>query len=198
MVYYLPMSGVPIDHPDRARWDAKYLDPAFDWEWTPSPRLLRALSHLPRGRALDIAAGHGRHARLLAQKGFTVDAVDASAIAVCVLRAVAALERLPIQVHHADATAWGPLPDAYSLVVDTNYLDRGICPALARALAPGGFLFFEAWNADHLKYKPGFRREFLLERGELPTLFPTLRVVDYKETDDGTSSFSTLIAERAG
>lgn len=192
------MSGVSVDHPDRARWDARYLDPAFDWDWTPSPRLLRALPDLPRGRALDVAAGHGRHARLLAQKGYTVDAVEASAIALGALRAVAALERLTIQAHHADATTWVPTPDAYALVVDVNYLERELCPALSRALAPGGVLFFEAWNVGHLKYKPNFRREFLLKAGELPTLFPTLRVIDYKETDDGSVSFSTLLAERTG
>ncbi len=190
------MSGVSGDHPDRARWDARYLDPAFDWDWTPSPRLLRALPNLPRGRALDVAAGHGRHARLLAQKGYTVDAVEVSAIAVGALRAVAALERLPIQVHHADATTWVPTPDAYALVVDVSYLERDLCPALARALAPGGVLFFETWNVGHLKHKPKFRREFLVGAGELPTLFPSLRVIDYKETDDGTVSFSTLLAKR--
>lgn len=192
------MSGVPTDHPDRARWDAKYLDPAFDWNWTPSPQLLRALPDLPRGRALDVAAGHGRHARLLARKGYTVDAIDASGIAVSVLRAVAALERLPIHAHHVDAPTWTPLPDAYALVVNTNYLDRSLSHALARALAPGGVLFFETWNVGHLKYKPDFHREFLLKPGELPTLFPTLRVIDYRETDDGTASFSTLLAERTG
>lgn len=190
------MSGVPHDHADRARWDAKYLDPAFGWDWTPSPRLVRALPDLPRGRALDVAAGHGRNARLLAQKGFVVEAVDASSIAVAVLRAVAALERLTIEARHEDAAKFEPEDGAYQLVVDTLFLERAICPALAKALAPGGVLFFETWNTAHVRYHPKFNRSFLLEPGELPTLFPALQVIEYRETDDGTAAYSTLVARR--
>ncbi len=190
------MSGIPHDHPDRARWDAKYLDPSFGWDWTPNPRLLRALPDLPRGRALDVAAGYGRNARLLAQKGFRVEAVDVSAVAVCALRAVAAATQLAIEVRNADATKIQPEEGAYQLVIDTFYLERALCPALARALAPGGVLFFETWNMGHLKYHPKFNRSFLLEPGELPTLFPALQVIDYRETDDGSASYSTLLARR--
>ena len=63
---------------DRARWDARYGEGDRRHDVGPSPLLLEWLPRWPAGRALDVAAGLGRHALLLAQHGWSVDAVDIS------------------------------------------------------------------------------------------------------------------------
>lgn len=70
---------------DREYWDRKYLEGGGVLEGPPVALLVRWLPRLPRGRALDIAAGCGRHAVLLAESGYRVDALDVSPLAVAKL-----------------------------------------------------------------------------------------------------------------
>src|SRR5260370_38873919 len=61
---------------DRSRWDARYAAGDRRHDVGPAPQLAGWLPRLPPGRALDVAAGLGRHAVLLARHGWTVGAVD--------------------------------------------------------------------------------------------------------------------------
>ena len=63
---------------DRNRWDARFKGKGFALGKEPNPFLKKYLRFLPKGKALDIAAGEGRNAVFLAQHGFDVDAVDIS------------------------------------------------------------------------------------------------------------------------
>ncbi len=65
---------------DKERWDEKYQN-------NPMPnepiKLVSDYASLATGRqALDIACGMGRHSKYLASKGFTVDALDISSVAI--------------------------------------------------------------------------------------------------------------------
>jgi hypothetical protein len=52
-------------------------------------------------------------------------------------------------------------------------------------LAPGGLLLYETFTVEQLELEGGPRRRgFLLEHGELPTLFPGLEVLSYEETTE--------------
>ena len=65
---------------DKIRWNEKYKNDSFPNE--PSD-LVKKFYTLSRGKkALDIAAGLGRNSIFLAQKGFYVDAIDISDVAV--------------------------------------------------------------------------------------------------------------------
>ncbi|KGM16582.1 hypothetical protein N867_18470, partial [Actinotalea fermentans ATCC 43279 = JCM 9966 = DSM 3133] len=58
-------------------WDARY---AHGPVWTREPNVWvrDAVAHLTPGRALDVAAGDGRHALWLASLGWSVTALDIS------------------------------------------------------------------------------------------------------------------------
>jgi hypothetical protein len=63
-----------------------------------------------------------------------------------------------------------------------RFLFRGLAPALAEALAPGGLLLYETFTAAQRALGRGPRRaDFLLEPGELPRLFPMLDVIEHWE-----------------
>lgn len=66
-----------------------------------------------------------------------------------------------------------------------RFLFRPLAPAIEEALAPGGWLLYETFSVDQLELEGGpRRRSFLLEHGELPTLFPGLEVISYEETTE--------------
>ena len=108
--------------------------PHLDLE--PSPWVQRWLPLIrPGGEVLDVAAGAGRHARLLARMGFEVEAVDRDA-------SLFADPPAGVRVLEADLeeAPW-PYPGRrFDAIVVTNYLHRPLLPTLARSLEPGGIL----------------------------------------------------------
>jgi SAM-dependent methyltransferase len=134
-----------------------HLDPA------PSPWVQRwAASIRPGGAVLDVAAGAGRHARLLARMGFEVDAVD---------RDASLFVDAPAEVRllEADIEA-GPWPYSgrrFDGIVVTNYLHRPLLPVLVDSLEPGGVLVYETFARGHEKYGKPSNPAFLLAPGEL-------------------------------
>jgi len=186
-------------HPDRLRWNEKHarakasdpLSQPVDWLTAHEP-LLRAL---PRGRALDVAAGRGRNALYLSELGFAVDAVDVSDEALRQLREAAEQRRVPVECHWRDLTS-EPLPDGpYPLVVDLYYLDRMLWPQLETRLAPGGLLIVEV-----LAQNAGDERPFRVEPGELARGFPGLEILETREVDlptkTGSRQVSSLVARK--
>lgn len=61
---------------------------------------------LPPGDALDLGAGDGRHALFLAQKGFTVKAVDLSEAGLEKLQKLSARQGTAIETEAADLSQW--------------------------------------------------------------------------------------------
>jgi SAM-dependent methyltransferase len=130
--------------------------------------------------ALDLACGGGRHARYLAARGCTVEAVDRDAEALLGLSGAAS-----IVVRHADleSGAW-PYADAgFGAVVVTNYLFRPLLPLIAASLAPGGVLIYETFAQGNESYGRPSNPDFLLAPGELLGVARAarLRVVAYED-----------------
>ena len=121
---------------DAAHWDARYAERG--WLREPSSTVVEALAGLPPGRAVDLAAGPGRHARWLASRGWSVTAVDVSAVGIEQGRAGDPAGQVEWVV--ADATDWAP-DGAVDLVL-AAYVQLG-ADGLRRAagwLSPGGRL----------------------------------------------------------
>ncbi len=147
----------------------------------PEPFALEVLDLLPRGTALDVAAGSGRHSMMLARAGFTVHAIDFSLAAMAGLRAAAAPERLPVHPLVADLQTY-PLPAAhYDLILNISYLDRGLAPSLKTALKIGGALLFDTFLVDQAEIGHPRNPAFLLKHYELRELMSGLDIVRYRE-----------------
>lgn len=132
-------------------WDARYR--ARPWPHQPSPTVLQACSDLVPGRALDLAAGTGRHARWLAARGWSVTAVDFSAAGIAQGRALAG--DLPVSWIVADAREWRP--DGAADLVLCAYVQLGV-DGLRRAagwLARGGALVVVGHRRDATGSGPG-------------------------------------------
>ena len=59
-------------------WDERFLRGDELHGYVPSPPLPQAVASIAPGRALDLACGAGRHAIFLAERGWTVHAIDGS------------------------------------------------------------------------------------------------------------------------
>jgi tellurite methyltransferase len=201
-----------------AEWNAKYRALAEEPPAEPAGFVRELLPLLPRGPALDLACGAGRHTLLLALRHQMVTAVDSSDVALGILetraralhcpvsRAKYSSRRPPqspnrrqgIQLWQADLEVVELPAEAFALIVCVHYLQRSLFSQIERALIPGGVLLFETYTVAQLDFAGGPRNpKYLLERGELRTAFPGLRSLFYRELRAG-KGIASLIARKPG
>ncbi len=134
----------------------------------------------PGGRVLDLAAGGGRHTRLMLDMGFRVTAVD---------RDIAGLRQLAggrCEIHAIDleagpGNALGPLGGGYDGIVVTNYLHRPLFATIAAALAPNGVLIYETFAIGNERFGRPRNPDFLLHPGELIEAFAALTTIAFEQ-----------------
>lgn len=148
------------------------------------------------GRALDVAMGRGRHARLMASEGFRTFGVDIDFQSVATAIGTGAAAGVTIRGWCADLTM-APLPrECFDLVVVVRYLQRDLWPALAGALRPGGVLLYETFTeAQRAKGRGPTSAHHLLKPDELREQFPSLEVAFYEETHE-PDALARLAARR--
>ena len=131
----------------------------------------------PGGVVLDVAAGSGRHARLLARMGFEVEAVDRD-------RSLFSDPPPHVKLLEADLEA-GPWPYArrkFDGIVVTNYLHRPLLPVLIASLERGGILIYETFALGNERFGKPSNPAFLLAPGELlEAVRGRLHVIAYED-----------------
>jgi rhodanese-related sulfurtransferase/protein-L-isoaspartate O-methyltransferase len=144
--------------------------------WRPAPFLIEVLDAVPRGKAVDLAAGSGREAAYLAERGFDVEAWDAAPEALERAADLARRSGSLLTTVVADLEAQRPpLPEArFALITCFRFLSRRLFPAMARALTPGGHLVYETYRVGQERFGRPKRAQYLLEDGELARAFETL------------------------
>lgn len=192
---------------DKDRWDERYRAGEYEGRPYPAPFLqswLATRNQRPSApaRALDVACGLGRNARLLARSGYDVDAVDVSQVAIDKATELAREEALAVNWQAMDLDEV-PLPNGpYQLIVVCRFLDRRLVPDLKRRLAVGGRLVYEqhvVMTTDEQVGGPKSAR-FRLQPNELLHLFSDLHVVHYNEglvsdPDGALMALAQLVAE---
>jgi SAM-dependent methyltransferase len=133
------------------------------------------------GRVLDLAAGAGRHTRLLLDMGFRVTAVDRD------IEGLRPLSGDKCEIHAIDLetgapeSALGGLGDGYDGIVVANYLYRPLFASIAAALAPNGVLIYETFAAGNERFGRPHNPDFLLRPGELLEAFATLTILAFEQ-----------------
>ncbi len=178
---------------DRERWNRKYSEEDFPWK-EPS-EIVDKFYHLARkGRALDVACGTGRNAIFLAEKGFKVDAVDISDVA------LNKINHPNINTIQADLDFYRIDENSYDLIININFLSRRLIPYIKEGLKEGGVVIFETFTLKEGEdYFQPENREYLLRPNELLRLFSEFYILFYQEKDkvkpDGKKAFvSSLVA----
>lgn len=148
----------------------------------PSAWVCRWARSIPRGgRVLDLAAGSGRHARLLAALGHRVDAVDRDVQAMSRLDGIAGIRA---RVADIEAGVWPYSGEVFDGVVITNYLHRPLLARLVASVAPAGVLIYETFAAGNERFGRPANPDFLLRPGELlDAVSGRLRVLAYEDVE---------------
>jgi thioredoxin reductase/SAM-dependent methyltransferase len=126
-------------------WDHRYGGERM-WSGNANGTLVKEVSDLAPGRALDVGAGEGGDAVWLAEQGWTVTANDISQRALDRLGAEADRRGLPVERHHADANALDAFEASAFDLVSAQYAsiprtpDGRFVRNLLDAVAPGGTL----------------------------------------------------------
>lgn len=148
------------------------------------------------GTALDIAMGSGENAVFLARHGLQVTGVDRSSAAVAQARALAASQHIVITAREEDIRTTGILPNTWDVIVNFNFLERSLLPAIAQGLKIGGLLFFETYTAEQTRFGPPHNPDYLLRPNELLASFADLFVLFYHERTEQHQARASLIARR--
>lgn len=130
---------------DADGWDLRYASEDRVFSREPNPLVVDALSGLSPGRALDLAAGEGRHALWLAGRGWHVTAVDFSRAGLDKGRLAAERDALQLDWIVEDAYRYHPARRSLDLVLVAHFHpepaeQQRVFAALVDALVPGGHL----------------------------------------------------------
>jgi tellurite methyltransferase len=190
----------------RGRWNERHrarLDsegaPEGPAEWLAMHAGL--LENVNPGRALDVACGTGRNAVFLARRGFDVDAVDVSDVAVEHVWRTARQQGLSIEAVQMDLRRDLALPrPPYDVIVCTYFLERPLFAAMAAMVASGGLLFVETFTSAQANeaYGPS-EPQLLLRPGELAGAFAGLELVKQREatlTDGWVRHVAGIVARK--
>ena len=175
------------DRVDCRRWDEKYAGIAFQSALPPSGFVAAELTGLRPGRALDLAAGHGRHTVWLAEQGWRVTAVDFSRVGLDQARRLSAARGVDdgrVDWVVADLDDYQPARAAFDLVLMAYFqvgavLRGKVLAGAAAALAPGGTLLVVGHDLTNLTDGAGGPRypEVLYTPEGITAGLPGLRIV---------------------
>jgi SAM-dependent methyltransferase len=118
----------------------------------------------PGARVLDVACGHGRHARYFAARGHPVVAVDRDEAALATLSGVPGIETRALDLETGARMFAG---ERYGAIVVVNYLHRPLLPDLLDALADDGVLLYETFALGNEALGRPRNPDFLLAPDEL-------------------------------
>lgn len=173
---------------DRTRWDNIYRKRNPASFPAPDPLLLQYTPAVPDPtaeilpRALDLAAGLGQNGLWLAEQGYATDVMDISRVALRRARAEMGMRNIRtanlLQVDFDELTLD---VRTYDLICVFRYLKRNLFSLMRMATKPGGRIIYETFNTRYLDIVPEFNRDFLLEAGELRTVFLDWQILHYEE-----------------
>lgn len=165
---------------DEIKWNKKYKEiPSLLQTREVSKKLMQIVQKAKGKKALDIASGAGRNSIYLASKGFDVEALDISSVALDALKSKGIKN---IACNLVDLDVYEIPNNSYDLIVMTNFLDRKLIPKLKMALKQDGILFIETYMDDEVNEKAPSNSDFLLKKDELLSFFDdNFEVLDYDE-----------------
>ena len=163
-----------------AKWDERYAQAQA--LTAPAPVLRDNVHLLPEtGSALDLAAGISGNSLVLAHQGLDTSVWDCSATALALQQREALAAGLTVATEQRDCELRPPEPGTFDVICVCHFLYRSGCQALVDALKPGGVLFYQTFTREKLSAGGPSSADFLLESGELLSLFSGLTLHYYRE-----------------
>ena len=138
-----------------ARWDERYADPDYLWDVGPNHFVEQLLADAEPGTAVDLAAGEGRNAVWLAERGWHAIATDFSEAGLAKARQLAEHRGVADRVETVLADALTYKPEEPVDLVVMAYLQlpapmvRTVLQHAVTWLRPGGRVFIVAHDRSN-------------------------------------------------
>lgn len=166
-------------------WNQRYATAGYIFGEEPNLFLAEQAHRIPAGGAvLSLAEGEGRNGVFLAERGYAVTGVDASAVGLEKARALARKRNVPLSTVVADLADYAIAPDSWDAVIwiflhVPPELRRRLLARVIAGLRPGGVLIFEAYSPEQLKHGTGGPKDLerLVRLEELRAELVGLRLV---------------------
>jgi 2-polyprenyl-3-methyl-5-hydroxy-6-metoxy-1,4-benzoquinol methylase len=141
-------------------WDEKYSAPDYIYGTKPNEFLSQNFNLLPKGNILCLAEGEGRNAVFLAKQGYSVTAVDGSAIGLKKAQRLADDNNVSIEFIHADLADYELGEEKWDGIVSIFcHLPVNIRQTLHQkvvtSLKQNGVMLLEAYTPEQLKHGTG-------------------------------------------
>ena len=143
-------------------WDERYATPDYVYGKAPNAFLTSAAWHIrEHGRVLAVADGEGRNGVWLAEQGFDVVSVDASAVALAKAGRLAAERGVSVALEQADLLTWDWPVEALDALVAifiqfAGPKDRAaLFEDMKQAVRPGGVLILQGYRPEQIAYGTG-------------------------------------------
>ncbi|MBI4965542.1 MAG: class I SAM-dependent methyltransferase [Desulfomonile tiedjei] len=161
---------------DRERWDKRHLEERSTAP-TPDPWLVEHAGMLESGQCLDLACGRGGNALFVAERRYTVHAVDISLTALSDLQTEANRRNLDVQCIVMDLDYCSLPAGPYDLVLVFYFFEPRLMGAIKDCLKPGGLIIYATYNHRHTSVKPGFNVAYLVPPTGLVPYFPHFEIL---------------------
>jgi SAM-dependent methyltransferase len=163
---------------DKIKWDKKYQEEPRLLEQREASLFVKKYYGVASGKdALDLASGVGKNALFLEIKGFRIDAIDISSVA---LEVLSSKSKGSINTIEADLDTY-TFSKNYDLILMCNYLDRTLINRAKESLNSGGVFIVETYIEDKSNQKKSYNPNFLLKKDELLKIFKDgFEVLEYK------------------
>jgi len=133
---------------DSTVWDDRYSTKDYIWNAGPNSFVAEHLKDLPPGSVIDLAAGEGRNAVWLAERGWDATAVDFSPVGIEKAERLAADRGVSMTFVVGDALTWEPAERVDLVVIAYLQLPEpqqvAVLERTATWVKPGGTLFVVA------------------------------------------------------
>ena len=141
-------------------WDERYRAEEYAYGKTPNEFLEANVSSIPKGKVLSLAEGEGRNAVFLAKQGYSVTAVDASAIGLSKARKLAEESGAVVEFIQADLADYDLGENKWDGIVSIfcplpSSIRKQLHKKVEAGLKRGGVFLLEAYTPDQLKHGTG-------------------------------------------
>jgi tellurite methyltransferase len=177
-------------------WDERYRSgerAAEDLNAEPAPLLVEAAIKLASGKALDLACGTGRNALWLAERGWSVTAVDGSPAAIEMLRSRASERGVMVNTRVADLekNEYPIEPSSWNLIAICYYLQGNLYKPAKQGVVPGGILI----SIVHITEPGEEPTAHRLRPGELESYFQGWEILHRREGRPSDAAHQRSVAE---
>ena len=141
-------------------WDQRYSSDEYAYGKEPNHFLEENYEVIPKGKVLSLAEGEGRNAVFLAKQGYSVTAVDGSAVGLRKAEKLAKENGVEINLVHADLAEYEIGENRWDGIVSIfcplpSAQRKSMHRKVIAGLKSGGVFLVEAYTPDQLKYGTG-------------------------------------------